>query len=150
MNVEGLCAAVQEAKRYLDQFNRREYRKAFQGYTERFGPLYMEAVRAAEPADVAAAILDGLEAGWRRQRFWNRSAVRVNEKQMMVDFLSPMLLGLEEPKCALLAEALREGWALRWPKDAYRITDYGTIQNGFRNAILGIDLANRHLEEGRD
>ena len=49
MKLEELCAAVQEARYYNERFTRREYTSAFRTYTERFGPLYMEAVR--ETAD---------------------------------------------------------------------------------------------------
>jgi len=49
-----------------------------------------------------------LEAGWKRQRPWNRTMVQAREKQMLVTYLSPMLLGLEEPLCQELAERLRE------------------------------------------
>ena len=45
MKLEELCAAVQEARYYNERFTRREYTSAFRTYTERFGPLYMAAVR---------------------------------------------------------------------------------------------------------
>ena len=52
MKLEELCAAVQEARYYNERFTRREYTSAFRTYTERFGPLYMEAVReTAEDPD---------------------------------------------------------------------------------------------------
>lgn len=69
---------------------------------------------------------------------------------MLVEYLSPMLLGLEEPGCGQLAEVLCQGWAARWPKEAYRIATYAQIQSGFRNSILGIDLANKHMDPERD
>ena len=143
MKIEELCAAVQEAPYYNERFTRREYRDAFRSYTERFGPLYMNAVREAEADGLAALaeqLLDALAAGWKRQRPWNRSMVQAREKQMVVAYLSPMLLGLEEPLCQTLAEQLRDAWNARWPKDAYQITTYARLQEGFRNVILGIDL----------
>ena len=143
MKIEELCAAVQEAPYYNERFTRREYRDAFRSYTERFGPLYMNAVREAEADGLAALaeqLLDALAAGWKRQRPWNRSMVQTREKQMLVTYLSPMLLGLEEPLCQTLAEQLRDAWNARWPKDAYQITTYARLQEGFRNVILGIDL----------
>lgn len=143
MKIEELCAAVQEAPYYNERFTRREYRDAFRSYTERFGPLYMNAVREAEADGLAALaeqLLDALAAGWKRQRPWNRSMVQAREKQMLVTYLSPMLLGLEEPLCQTLAEQLRDAWNARWPKDAYQITTYARLQEGFRNVILGIDL----------
>ncbi|MEG1593371.1 MAG: hypothetical protein RR350_03095 [Oscillibacter sp.] len=145
MEIETLCAAVWEAPDYLRKFTRRDYTKAFRAYTERFAPLFMVAVR--EEKDLPGRMMDALEAGWQKRRVWNRSAVRVNEKQMIVNYLSPMLLGLEEPLCSALAENLCKTWAERRPKDAYRITDYATIQSGFRNVIMGVDLAGKHIEE---
>lgn len=150
-----LLAAVQTGRAWLDRFTRRGYPKAFKEYTERFAPAYIEAVRSAGGDEAALrlladSLLDGIAEGWKRQRVWNRSAVKVNEKQMMVDYLSPMLLGLEEPGCRRFAELLRERWAVRWPKDEYHLAGYAEIQGGFRNSILGIDLAGKHLDPDND
>ena len=69
MKIEELCAAVQEAPYYSQRFTRREYRDAFREYTERFGPLYMDAVReTAEASDGRQALGEQLKvalaAGW--------------------------------------------------------------------------------------
>lgn len=113
---EELLPSIQEREAWLKAFGRQTYRDAFRSYTERFGPLYMEAARnCGDPADLAQKLLDGLERGWRAQRFWRRGVVRAEEKQMVVVYLSPMLLGLEEPACQSLAQALMEQWAARWP-----------------------------------
>ena len=128
---------------WLERFRRRDYRDAFLEYTERFGPLYMAAVKEAGeeglPA-LASALLDGLEEGWKRHHFWDRGIAKAGEKQMVVDYLSPMLLGLETPGCARLAELLRDGWTARWPKDSYQLASHAEIQSGFRHAILGIEI----------
>ena len=137
---EELLASIQEREPWLRDFGRQTYRDAFRSYTDRFGPLFMEAVRNQDPADLAKALLDGLDAGWRAQRFWRRGVVRAEEKQMVVVYLSPMLLGLEEPACQSLAQAPMEQWAARWPGDGYRMAPYDQIQAGFRNAIMGIEL----------
>ena len=137
---EELLPSIQEREPWLRDFGRQPYRDAFRSYTERFGPLFMEAVRNQDPADLAKALLDGLDAGWRAQRFWRRDVVRAEEKQMVVVYLSPMLLGLEEAGCQSLAQALMEQWAARWPGDGYRMAPYDQIQAGFRNAIMGIEL----------
>ncbi len=150
-----LLAAIQTGRTWLDRFTRREYPKAFREYTERFAPVYGEAVQKtggdeAALQALAEEILDGLADGWKRQRVWNRAAVKVNEKQMMVDYLSPMLLGMEDTDCPRFAELLRDRWAARWPKDAYSIVSYARIAGGFRNSILGIDFANKHLDTEND
>ena len=149
MQIDELCAAVQAAKEWLPRFRKNEYAKAMREYRECFGPAYVRAVKETEGdlaklEDLANCILDELEAGWKRRRFWDRSAVRVEEKQMIVDFLSPMLLEEPEPLCGRLAGMLRQGWADRWPKDAYQITTFEVLQKGFRNTILGIDLGDKY------
>lgn len=150
-----LLSAIQTGRTWLDRFTRRGYPKAFKDYTEQFAPAYLEAVEKAggdEAAlqSLAEEILDGLAEGWKRQRVWNRAAVKVNEKQMMVDYLSPMLLGMEDTDCPRFAALLRDRWAARWPKDTYSIVPYAKIVGGFRNSILGIDLANKHLDPEND
>ena len=155
MKTSELCAAVWEAPDWLARFRRREYPQAFQEYQERFGSLYAQAVEETE-GDLTALeglandILDELEAGWKRRRFWNRTAVRVEEKQVIVSYLSPMLLELPDPLCGRLAGMLRQGWADRWPKDAYQITTFEVLQKGFRNSILGIELPDKFLDPTRD
>lgn len=147
--------AVQTGRTWLDRFTRREYPKAFQEYTARFGPAYLEAVRAAGGEEAALQaladeILDGLEAGWKRQRFWNRSSVMVNEKQMVVDYLTPMLLEQTGTDCPRFAALLRDRWAARRPGDEYATASYAKLLGGFRYSILGIDLANKHLDPDND
>ena len=150
-----LCAAVWEAPDWLPRFRRQEYPQVFQEYQKRFAPLYAQAVEETE-GDLTALeglandILDELEAGWKRRRFWNRTAVRVEEKQVIVSYLSPMLLELPDPLCGRLAGMLRQGWADRWPKDAYQITTFEVLQKGFRNSILGIELPDKFLDPTRD
>ena len=137
-----LAAAIQETS-YLKLFDRWTYAKAFQEYTDCFAPLYLEAIRSAGEAGVAplaGELMDELENGWRRQKFWRRSAVQVDEKQMIVTYLSPMLLGMEEPLGRTFAAALRDVWLARRPKDPYRIATYDKLSKGFRNVILGIDV----------
>ena len=150
-----LCAAVWEAPDWLPRFRRQEYPQVFQEYQKRFAPLYAQAVEETEGdltalEGLAKDILDELEAGWKRRRFWNRTAVRVEEKQVIVSYLSPMLLELPDPLCGRLAGMLRQGWADRWPKDAYQITTFEVLQKGFRNSILGIELPDKFLDPTRD
>ena len=71
---------------------------------------------------------------------------------MIVTYLSPMLLGLEEPLCQELAERLRDTWNARRPKDGYDVTTYAKLQAGFHNVILGIDVSGwqKRMEERDD
>lgn len=150
MELEMLCRAFQETKPWIDEFRKRTYEKAFKAYTEQFGPCYQEAVREAGEEGLSALageILDGIEAGWKRQRPWNRAAVRVMEKQMAVDYLSPMLLELPEPMCQTLCDLLRQNWAARWPKEAYGIATYTQLKKGFRNTIMGIEFGRKDRDE---
>ena len=69
------------------------------------------------------------------------------EKQMAVDYLSPMLLELPEPMCQTLCEMLRDGWTARWPKDTYGAATYQELKRGFRDTIMGIELGRRRRDE---
>lgn len=157
MDLEKLCAAAQNGRKWLDQFRLRTYADAFRAYSEQYGPIYAEAIR--ETGEVEAALkvlanrlLDGWEAGWKKKAIWNRSAERVDCKQVLVDYLSPMLLELETeaPGARLLCMLLKEGWAERRPGNSYRVASYAELQKGFRNAIMGLDMNNRHIDPERD
>lgn len=140
-NMETLLAAIQDGKPWLDRFNGKEYDQAYQDYRARYFPLFREAALAdgeEGAAALAEVLLDGLAEGWRRQRPWNRSLAMLNDRQMIVCFLSPMLA--EDPACAALEEKLREGWAARWPKEAYQAGSLKKIRKGFRPTFLGIPL----------
>lgn len=143
MSVEQLAGAVRETE-YLKLFDRHQYDKAFREYSERFGGLYAQAIRDAGEAglpELAQALMEELEAGWRRQRIWNRTSVQISEKQMMVAYLSPMLLELEEPLGIAFAKTLRDVWGARRPKDPYRIASRKKLSSGFHNTIMGIDVS---------
>jgi hypothetical protein len=147
MNQE-LLDAVRDTDGWMARFTLTEYSGAFREYTERFGPLYMEAVRGADGQlePLAEEWLRGLEAEIARQRFWNRTVFRSNVKMVVIQYLSPMLIGLEEPSCKRLAELLRQGWAARWPKEAYKIASYRTLLKGFRYTLLGFDLTRQRSD----
>ena len=141
MNRE-LLAAVQNGRPWLDRFTRPDYPKAFAEYARRFGPLYRAAIADAgeRPAELAAEIVDALAMERTRERFWNRTARAMDEKRMAVAYLSPMLA---EQGDGAFAEALRDAWAARWPRDAYRTTTYDKLRRSFRNTYLGFDLGIR-------
>lgn len=146
--MELLSEAVCRFRPWLEDFRHKTYAPAFQDYCARYGSLYDQAAQEAKDLRaLAEALLDELEQGWKRQRPWNRSAVRASEKQMLVVYLSPMLLEREEPRCRELCEVLREAWNARWPKDGYRTAGFETIQSGFRNTIMGIELRGFQRED---
>ena len=153
MYVDALCAAVWEADDWLKRFNRADYEEAFHRYQERFAPLYARAVREAEDVEglqkLADAVLDALERNWNK-RLLGRGARMVDERQVVVCFLSPMLLEEPDPLCARFAGVLRQSWADRWPKLEYHITTYEVLYSGFRTSILGIDVTGGPLDPGRE
>ena len=141
VKAETLLAAIQDGKPWLSRFNGREYDKAYQEYRAQYGPLFREAVLADGEEGVEAlteVLLDGLAEGWARQKPWNRSLAQMEDKQMLVCFLGPVLM--EDPDCAVLEEKLRKGWAARWPKEAYQAAPLEKIRKGFRPTFLGISL----------
>lgn len=141
VNAETLLAAIQDGKPWLARFTGKEYDRAYQDYRAKYAPLFREAVLDGGEEGIAAlaeVLLDGLAEGWARQKPWNRSLAMLNDKQMIVCFLGPMLM--EDPVCAPLEEKLREDWAARWPKEAYRAAAQEKIRKGFRPTFLGITL----------
>lgn len=144
---EELLSAILAGTQWTDHFTRREYGPAFKAYTEKFSGMYIQAVREGDIQALAEELLDGVETGVAKAHFWNRSATRANAKLTIVQFLSPMLLGLTEPGCQELAVALRDTWNARRPKDAYEVASYKKIQKGFKNVILGIEIPDKRQEE---
>ena len=139
--MEQLLAAIQNGKTWADGFTRHDYQNTFKRYCQQYEADYTTAVQNSDDLRVLACDLtEALEAGWKNYRLWNRSTVRADEKKMIVTYLSPMLLGAQEPRCADFAQALCDVWGERWPNDPYSMADYQKIQDGFRHAILGIEL----------
>ena len=151
---EEMLLAVQDSARWLDLFERRTYRKAFRRYQEQFAQQYQEMLRiCTDEAMLQSAadwLLTELERGWKRQRFWNRTAARLDQKQMIIVYLSPMLLAMEDPAGARFAQVLRDSWEARWPKDSYQMEPFEKLVNGFHHAILGIELSAFNREEEDD
>ena len=151
---EELLLAVQDCQVWLELFERRTYKKAFLRYRERYSAAFQEMFRICSTEEMLTSAADWmlteLEKGWKRQRFWNRSAVRLDQKQMMIAYLSPMLLAMEDPAGPHFAELLRDTWAARWPKDAYEITSFEKLGKGFHNAVFGIELSAFNREEEED
>ena len=61
-----LLAAIQTGRTWLDRFTRRDYPEAFKEYTARFGPAYLEAVRAAGGRRPSRPWRTKFWMGWRR------------------------------------------------------------------------------------
>lgn len=148
IDIAALLAAIQDGKSWLDRFTGKDYDEAYREYRERYAPMYREAALSAGEEGleaVAGSLLDGLAEGWARRRLWNRSLAQINDKQLIVCYLSPMLL--EDPVCAPLAEELRKGWAARWPREAYRTASQSKLRKGFRPTLLGIPLPGKWEDE---
>ena len=149
--IETLLSAIVAAKEWLPRFTRLEYKRAFSDYTARFESSFSEALTSYNDGSaLSAALMDALENHWKQLHFWNRSSVRSAEKMLIVTFLSPMLLASGNPLSSAFAQELCQEWTKRLPKDSYEVSSYTTIQNGFRNTILGIDISNLSHSHNRD
>ena len=151
-----LLAAIQDQKYWMDNFTRRGYFEAFKKYTQTYAPVYLAAICEAKDETgreaLARELMDGLEAGWAKQRIWNRTKARFSDKEMIINYLSPMLLGLEDEACGDFAKQLQAVWAERLPKEAYGLATYKQLRRGFKNVILGMEFKDelRELEEDRE
>ena len=92
---ERLLAALTDNGKWLEGFTRLGYESTFREYCDRFTPDYLAAVREAGESGLPAladSLLDALEAQWKQARFWNRTTVRGETKQVVVGYLTPMLM----------------------------------------------------------
>ena len=92
---ERLLAALTDNGKWLEGFTRLGYESTFREYCDRFTPDYLAAVREAGESGLPAladSLLDALEAQWKQARFWNRTTVRGETKQVVVGYLTPMLI----------------------------------------------------------
>ena len=138
-----LLPAVLNSVPWLARFNRMEYSGAFRDYREQFSDSWLNAVRAVGEEglpELAESLLDGMHIHWAMQRVWNRTTVRLDIRQMMVESVTPRLLMLEDPGCRRLAELLHAGWADRRPKEVYQMATYQQLESGFRFTIMGIPV----------
>lgn len=145
---ERLMAALADSSEWLSRFTRLDYEPAFREYCGRFLPDYRQAAEEAGadglPA-LADALLDAMEARWKTVRFWDRTAFRTDMKQVVVAYLTPMLL--TESALRPLAAALRDGWRSRWPKDAYHAAGFDTIRAGFKRKIMGFEVPEKEKRQ---
>ena len=84
---ERLLAALTDNGKWLEGFTRLGYESTFREYCDRFTPDYLAAVREAGESGLPAladSLLDDLEAQWKQARFWNRTTVRGETKQVVV------------------------------------------------------------------
>ena len=145
--MEELLKAIRHGKPWIDSFTRFAYRDAFSQYRVQYEPAYVGAVQAYKSVEkLAGEIVDAVEAGWKKEKFWNRSAAKVDDKMVLVVYLTPMLLSSQEPRCHDLATALREAWNQKFPENQYAIAGYEELIDGFRNTIMGFDLAGKRFK----
>lgn len=146
-----LLDAIVRAHPWTVRFTRYEYMEAFQEYSRCYAPLYAEAAAQSEDVSVLAGeIIDALAQRRAGLHFWNRGAATAEQKTVTVCYLTPMLLQSEEPRCRELACAICKKWREKWPTDGYETADFAALADGFRRSIMGIDLANKHLNKERD
>ena len=136
-----IVSAIREGRPWLDRFTRWDYRKGFRDYTAAFWEpcrAQLEAGRSDISA-LAEETVRELEESYRKARFWNRSTLRFDDKQVIIKYLCPMLLAQGQEA---FAKALQEAWSRRWPKDSFGIASYEDLDKSFVNVIMGIPLKN--------
>ena len=138
MTTETLKNSVANSFAWTKYFNRRDYAAAFQNYCAQFSAAYAEASTKIDTADLAEALLVYMEEKRAKLLPWRRKAARVDDKMLLLTFLSPMLLSLGE-KGRVLAEALRAAWQDLYD-ESYEIAGYEAITDGFNNSVMGFSL----------
>ena len=138
MTTETLKNSVANSFAWTKYFNRLDYADAFRNYCARFSAAYAEAITTMDSADLAEALLVYMEEKRAKLLPWRRKAARVDDKMLLLTFLSPMLLSLGE-KGRVLAEALRAAWQDLYD-ESYEIAGYEAITDGFNNSVMGFSL----------
>ncbi|MBR5471643.1 MAG: hypothetical protein IKU81_05985 [Oscillibacter sp.] len=152
--MEDLLPAIRDSKIWLQQFSRRDYSSAFEAYCRRFAPAYMEAAQKAEDEDaierLAEVLLRAAETAWMAAPVWKQNGFRYGTKNMLLVYLSPMLLRMNTSACTRLAEILCQQWAARQAKDAYEIVTYEELRDGFKSVLPGLSFGgNSHTDRNR-
>lgn len=143
---EQLINALSPSKYWVNSFTRYEYRQAFQQYSDSFSFMYIEALRqVSDMTTFTNSYLDAVETHWKNIHFWNRAATKVDEKMVVVSYLTPMLLNANDPSCSLFSNELCRLWNNRFPNNTYQTASYEQLLEGFRHSILGLDMESKHL-----
>ncbi len=135
---EALIEAVGNYPYWRKHFIREAYSKALDAYKDRYAEAFLQEISLATEEGLpmlAELYIDDLQAIWMSHKFWRRTAVKMDYKEMLLYYAIPMLLDLEDPLCARLAELIRDTWAARWPKEAFEIADRDRILLGFRGPL---------------
>lgn len=137
-----LASAIRDGRPWLDQFTRREYEKAFRSYMQTYAQACHSEIESAgdELPALAEAVLDELVEGRKRTRFWSRSALIFDEKQVVIKYFVPMLL---EQGDEAFANCFHEAWCRRWPNNVYEQASFTQLLDGFVNVIMGITFQNK-------
>ena len=139
--IEYLLAAVQNGKNWTEKCTRSSYAASFKCYCQQYEAAYVSAIQNSDDLNTLARhLIEAIALGWNKRNFLRRSAIRTDEKMIIVTYLTPMLLNAESPKCTDFARVLCEEWNARWPNNTYNVADYQSIQSGFRHSVLGFTI----------
>lgn len=152
--IEELLPAIRDSKVWLQQFSRRDYSSAFEVYCARFASAYMAAAQKAEDEGtmegLAESLLRAAETAWMAAPVWKQNGIRYGTKNMLLVYLSPMLLHMNTSACTHLAEVLCQQWTARQRKDPYEIVTYEELRNGFKSVLPSLSFGEKsHADKRR-
>ena len=138
--IETIKLSLANSFAWTRYFNRSDYAAAFRKYCEQYGEAYRELSQREEIRDLAEAMLVLMEEQREKKLFpWRKKAAKVDDKMLLLSFVTPMLLTMGKQGAAL-AEALRDAWQELYAGETYELADYETIAAGFRNSVMGFSL----------
>lgn len=139
--MENLLKAVHKCRPWVDGFNRVKYKEYFERYSSLFTDVFTKAVEeAASKEELANSFVDAIDSACKAEHFWNRNASFVDDKTMLVVYLSPMLLASGKEENIAFANVLSSTWNAKFPKESYQVANFDTIMSGFTNTIMGVSL----------
>ena len=129
---------ISGARAYLDAFDYDRYPENFRRFEADAGPLF-DALTAKNGAELAAALVADLTAGWAKLPWRARKDAAFRDKQVLGLFLSPAAQR-HSATAAAFSEQLRALWCERYPRNAYLAGTYEQIMKGFDANLLGLPL----------
>lgn len=142
---------IDDYRRYLEHFNRKEYPAFFEQYQAAARPFFD--TLSPEDADVeASSLLDRLAEGWGTRRgSIRRELAKADDKQLLALFLLPAALAHGSEGASAFADSLTRQWRERWPKSVLLAGSFEDIQAGFPTGftIGGITIGGSSRKNGR-
>ncbi len=115
-----------------------EFRQIHGHYFEEMNSLVMESEdKKCEAELIAETFLDSVFSAYSKNGKM-RGTLQVDMSMFMIYYFFPALLLLETEESVIIADAVKDAWAVRFNNPNFSYTTYERIFSNFREKIFGI------------